>query len=136
MATGALVGTPSRCAHVLFEIDVEIRIAQDGNVKIEAVKDEDRPGNLDALFNMDEDVDKATTEKNIEAKEKVLKEKSNADLVDEFAEKVCIVFQKDYGPHRMMTLNHNFQIDTNIFPLQNVARHADVSNFSVFSDSQ
>jgi hypothetical protein len=96
------------CIDKCLEIDVEIRIAQDGNVKIEEVKDEDRPSNLDALFNMDEDVDKATTEKKIEAKEKVLKKNSSADLVDEFAEKVRIVFLKEYEPHRMMTLNHYF----------------------------
>ncbi len=79
------------CIDKCLEIDVEIRIAQDGNVKIEEAKNEDDDDDDDnAPFKMDEDSDekKVVKEEEKQLKEKYMAEKNNADQVDEFAEKV------------------------------------------------
>lgn len=77
------------CIDKCLEIDVEIRIAQDGIVKIEEVKEEDGDDHV-APFKMDEDGDdkKIINEKEKEIKDKFKAEKTSAEQVDEFAEKV------------------------------------------------
>jgi hypothetical protein len=78
------------CIDKCLEIDVEIRIAQDGNVEIEASKDEDCGTATEGLFSTDEDLQEAKilTDKMKAKKEKAKIANSAAEQVDEMAEKV------------------------------------------------
>jgi RNA polymerase I-specific transcription initiation factor RRN3 len=78
------------CIDKCLEIDVEIRIAQDGKVKIEEVEETDDSLKED-IFTMDEDTEtKEQSVKEQEATEKVdpVCTKKEEDHVDEMAEKV------------------------------------------------
>jgi len=75
------------CIDKCLEIDVEIRIAQDGNVQIEETKDEDGDTATEGLFIMDEDLQNTKLLTN-ETEEKKKESKRAAEQVDEMAEKV------------------------------------------------
>jgi len=105
------------CVDKCLEIDVEIRIAQDGNVQIEEATNDDE-ATAEVHSRMDESIQETKpVMKEIEEKKDQFKnERSTADQVDEMAEKVSFLYYWTVNnashPSTVFRNSLDFQLDT------------------------
>jgi len=105
------------CVDKCLEIDVEIRIAQDGNVQIEEATNDDE-ATAEVHSRMDEEIQETKpVMKEIEEKKDQFKnERSTADQVDEMAEKVSFLYYWTVNnashPSTVFRNSLDFQLDT------------------------
>ena len=106
------------CVDKCLEIDVEIRIAQDGNVLIEGATNDDED-TAEVHSRMDEEIQETKpVMKEIEEKKDQLKKnkRSTADQVDEMAEKVSFydywTINNTFHPTAVFHNSLDFQLDT------------------------